>query len=34
MYKKKKVYMPKDNKLRTKIVRLYHNMLIEGHGGQ
>jgi len=34
IYKKKKVYVPKDNKLRAKIIRLYHNMPIGGHGGQ
>jgi len=26
MYKKRKVYVPKDNKLRTEIIRLHHNM--------
>jgi len=34
MYKERKVYVPKDNKLRTEIIRLHHNMPIEGHGGQ
>jgi len=34
MYKEEKVYVPKDEKLRTKIIRLYHNMPIGGHGGQ
>ena len=28
------MYVPKDNKLRTEIIRLHHNMPIEGHGGQ
>jgi len=32
MYKKKKVYVPKDNKLRAEIIRLHHDMLVEGHG--
>jgi len=34
MYKEGKVYVPKDEKLRTEIVRLHHDMPIEGHGGQ
>jgi len=34
MYKEEKVYMPKDNKLRTEIIRLHHNMLVGGHEGQ
>jgi len=34
MYKERKVHMPKDEKLRTEIIRLYHDMLIGGHGGQ
>jgi len=34
MYKERKMYVPKDNKLRTEIIRLHHNMPIEGHGGQ
>jgi len=34
MYKKGKVYVPKDNKLRTKIIRLHYNIPVEGHGGQ
>jgi len=34
MYKEGKVYMLKDNKLRTEIIRLYHNILVGGHGGQ
>ena len=34
MYKEGKVYVPKDNVLRTEIIRLYHNTLVEGHGGQ
>jgi len=34
MYKEEKVYVPKDDKLRTEIIRLYHDMPVEGHGGQ
>jgi len=33
MYKEEKIYVPKDEKLRAEIVRLYHNTLIGGHGG-
>ena len=28
MYKEGKVYVPKDDKLRTEIIRLHHNMLV------
>ena len=34
MYKKGKVYIPKDNVLRLEIIRLYHDTLVEGHGEQ
>ena len=34
MYKERKVYVPKDEKLRAEIIRLYHDMLIGGHRGQ
>jgi len=34
MYKKEKVYIPKDNKLRAEIIRLYHGMPVGGHRGQ
>ena len=34
MYKKGKVYIPKDNVLRVEIIRLYHDTPVEGHGGQ
>jgi len=34
MYKERKVYMPKDDKLRTEIIRLYHDTPVEGHRGQ
>ena len=29
-----KVYVPKDEKLRAEVIRLYYNKLVEGHGGQ
>jgi len=34
MYKEGKVYVPKDEKLRVKIIRLHHNMPIGGHERQ
>jgi len=34
MYKERKVYVPKDEKLRAEIIRLHHDMLIGGHRGQ
>jgi len=34
MYKEGKIYVPKDEKLRAEIIRLHHDILIEGHGGQ
>ena len=34
IYKEKKVYVPKDNVLRVEIIRLHHDTLVEGHGGQ
>jgi len=34
MYKEGKVYVPKDEKLRAEIIRLHHDMLVGGHGGQ
>jgi len=34
MYKEGKVYVPKDEKLRAEIIRLYHDAPIGGHGGQ
>jgi len=33
MYKEEKIYIPKDEKLRAEIVRLYHDMPIGEHGG-
>jgi len=34
MYKEGKVYVPKDDKLRVKIIRLHHDIPVGGHGGQ
>jgi len=34
IYKEGKVYVPKDEKLRTEIIRLHHDMPIGGHRGQ
>ena len=34
MYREKKVYVLKDDKLRVEIIRLHHDTLVEGHGGQ
>ena len=34
MYKKEKVYVPKDDKLRAEIIRLYHDILVGEHGEQ
>jgi len=33
IYKKGKVYVPKDNKLRAEIIQLYYDILVEGHRG-
>ena len=33
MYKKGKVYIPKDNILRAEIIRLYHDTPVGGHRG-
>ena len=33
MYKEKKVYVPKDNKLRVEIIRLHHDMPVGDYGG-
>ena len=32
--KERKVYIPKDEKLRIEIIRLHHDTLIAGHEGQ
>ena len=34
MYKEEKVYIPKDEQLRTEIIQLYHNIPVGGHRGQ
>jgi len=34
MYKKGKVYVSKDDKLRIEIIRLHHDMPVGGHRGQ
>jgi len=34
MYKKGKVYIPKDDILRAEIIRLYHDIPVGGHRGQ
>ena len=34
IYKKGKVYVPKNNKLRTEIIRLHHDMPVRDHRGQ
>ena len=34
IYKEGKVYVPKNNVLRVEIIRLYYNILVEGHRGQ
>ena len=34
IYKEKKVYISKNEKLRIEIIRLYHNTLVEGYKGQ
>jgi len=33
MYKEGKVYIPKDDRLRAEIIRLYHDMLVEDYEG-
>jgi len=33
MYKEGKVYVPKDNQLRTEIIRLHHDTPVGGHRG-
>ena len=34
MLKEGKVYIPKDEKLRAEVIRLYHDIPVGGHGGQ
>jgi len=33
MYKERKVYVPKDDKLRVEIIRLHHDTPVGGHRG-
>ena len=33
MYKEKKIYIYKDDKLRAEIIRLHHDMPVGGYGG-
>ena len=32
--KEGKVYVPRDEELRVEVIRLHHNILAAGHGGQ
>ena len=34
IYKEEKVYVPKNNKLRAEIIRLHHDIPVEGYGRQ
>ena len=34
MYKERKVYVPKDEKLRAEIIRLYYDIPVQEHGRQ
>ena len=34
MLRDRKVYVPKDEKLRAEVIQLYHDILVEGHEGQ
>jgi len=34
IYKERKVYVPKDDRLRAEIIRLHYNTPVGGHGGQ
>jgi len=33
IYKERKVYVPKNEKLRVEIIRLHYNTPVRGHGG-
>jgi len=33
MLKEGKIYVPKDEKLRAEVIRLYHDMSVGGHRG-
>jgi len=32
--KEEKVYVPKDEELRTEVIQLHHDVLVVGHGGR
>jgi len=34
MLKDRKVYVPRDEKLRVEVIQLYHDTLVEGYKGQ
>jgi len=34
MYKERKIYIPRNEKLRVEIIQLHHNMPVGGHRGQ
>jgi len=34
MLKNRKVYVPKDEELRAKVIQLHHNILVRGYRGQ
>jgi len=34
MLRDKKVYVPRDNKLRAEVIQLHHDTPVEGHRGQ
>jgi len=34
MLRDRKVYVPKDEKLRAEVIQLHHDTLVEGHRGQ
>ena len=34
MIKDRKVYIPKDEELRTEVIQLHHDTLVGGYGGQ
>ena len=34
MLKEEKMYVPRNEKLRAEVIRLYHDMSVGGHGGQ
>jgi len=34
MLRDKKVYIPRDKRLRVEVIQLYHDILVGGYGGQ